>query len=62
MKILSCFDPLDIRLQYESYQYLMDVLLNNISYDDGLDSEISNKPKASNETKSILIYIFIYNK
>lgn len=31
----------------------MDVMLNNISYDDGLDSELTNKPKSSqNEAKS----------
>lgn len=43
MRVLSAFEPLDLRFQYESYQYLMRVLMNNLSYDDKKDMVFSNK-------------------
>jgi len=53
MRILSNFEPLDFCLNYESYQYLISVMLNNISYDDGFDLFFSNKsPEALKAPKS----------
>ena len=64
MKVLASIELVDFRFIEDSYQYFMKVMTGNMSYDDGMDMEFSNKTieqlKAPKSNIYILYIIYMY--